>query len=220
MTRFDPFGLAARLLPEKTLHTLIRTFGVLVCGAFLYRRILEYPDYYLKPLWAVETLIYIVLIAAFAVRLNPIDRARGVKEVVLPAIGAFFPFLLLLTPPNPEVYSVEARLNAVFWTMTAGTALTVWGMWTLRYAFSICAEARTLVTGGPYRLVRHPVYLGELIASAAVTAWRYSPQNLALYLTLLAIQLTRSRIEEQKLTRNFPDYSTTVGRKLWFWRAG
>lgn len=220
MTRFDPFGLAAKVLPEKTLHLLIRAFGVLVCGVFLYRRILEYPHYHLKALWAVETLIYLVLIAAFAVRLNPIDRARGVKEVLLPAIGAFFPFLLLTTPPNSAVYEVEARLKAVFWTMTFGTGLTVWGMWTLRYAFSICAEARTLVTGGPYRLVRHPVYLGELIAAGAVTAWRYSPQNLALYLALIAIQLTRSRIEEKKLARNFPDYLTTVGKRPWFWRAG
>jgi len=32
---FDPFALAGRLLPEATLHRLIRIFMVLLLGAFL-----------------------------------------------------------------------------------------------------------------------------------------------------------------------------------------
>ena len=103
--------------------------------------------------------------------------------------------------------------------MTAATALTVWGMWTLRRAFSITVEVRQLVTGGPYRFVRHPIYAGEMITAAAVATWRLSWMSMALLALFCGIQITRSRWEEQKLTRVFPDYRTTTGRSWWFWRT-
>ncbi|HSS94668.1 MAG TPA: hypothetical protein VLR46_11855, partial [Candidatus Dormibacteraeota bacterium] len=43
---------------------------------------------------------------------------------------------------------------------TLGLAYSVWGLAYLRRSFSIIPEARRLVTGGPYGLSRHPVYLG------------------------------------------------------------
>ena len=48
---------------------------------------------------------------------------------------------------------------------TIGLAYSVWGLAYLRRSFSIVPEARRLVTGGPYALSRHPVYLGEIIGA-------------------------------------------------------
>jgi protein-S-isoprenylcysteine O-methyltransferase Ste14 len=97
------------------------------------------------------------------------------------------------------------------------TALTVWGMWSLRRSFSITVEARELVTSGPYRWLRHPVYAGELLTSAAVTAWRFSILNLALFGLFAAIQLLRSRWEEKKLGRIFSSYAGWAKTVWWFW---
>src|SRR5207244_4749278 len=61
---------------------------------------------------------------------------------------------------------------------TAGLAYSVWGLAYLRRSFSIIPEARRLVTGGPYRLSRHPVYLGEIdtaIGGNLATAGWLSP---------------------------------------------
>ena len=46
--------------------------------------------------------------------------------------------------------------------------------------FGVLPEARGLVTHGPYRLVRHPLYLGELAAMGGLLVASPSPRNLAL----------------------------------------
>ena len=59
-----------------------------------------------------------------------------------------------------------------------------WALYSLSYLgrrFSIVPEARGLVIDGPYRLARHPIYLGEILAGfglvsvAIVVALRRPP---------------------------------------------
>jgi protein-S-isoprenylcysteine O-methyltransferase Ste14 len=88
---------------------------------------------------------------------------------------------------------------------TFGLAYSVWGLAYLRRSFSIIPEARRLVTGGPYSLSRHPVYLGEVVAAIGI--------NLATsgWLGALAVgyfigcELLRIRWEESVLSRAFPN---------------
>jgi protein-S-isoprenylcysteine O-methyltransferase Ste14 len=212
---FDPLGWFARLVPERWLHRLIRIGGVLLFLAFAALRARQYRHFALKSLWVVETLIYVVLAAAFLVRVNPVDRSRGWREVALPVVGALLPFAFLASPPHPFVLARPRLLSVVFWWMTASTAFTVWGVWALRRAFSITVEARAVVTGGPYRWVRHPVYLGELLTAVAVCAWRFSAANVLLLLAFAAAQGLRARAEEEKLARNFPEYAAWSRRSWW-----
>lgn len=213
---FDPFGWLARFLPERHLHAVIRLGGAALFFAFLLLRASQYADFRLKPLWAVETALYLALALAYAVRLPPVNRSSGLRDVALPLAAAVLPFALLASPPHPAVYGRPVLLSAVLWWMTAATALTVWGLWSLRRAFSITVEARALVTLGPYRWVRHPVYLGEILAAAAVAAWRFSAPNLALFAAFTALQLGRARWEEEKLGRCFPEYAAYARRSWWF----
>src|SRR4030095_14292923 len=46
-----------------------------------------------------------------------------------------------------------------------GSILILWGLISLRKSFSIMAEAREFIRHGPYRWIRHPVYLGESLAT-------------------------------------------------------
>lgn len=213
---FDPFGWFTHLLPEKHLHRLIRWTMASVCLVFLVMRISQYRGFLLKPLWAVETLVFIVLVAAFLVRDDPVDRARGVGEVFVPLVGALLPFFLLFSPPVPWILNSRPLMLAVFWWMTLATGLTVWGMWTLRRSFSITVEARTFISGGPYRWVRHPIYLGEILTAGAVAAWRLSIANMIIFSAFVTIQLFRSRMEEGKLARSFPEYEVFKAKTWWF----
>jgi protein-S-isoprenylcysteine O-methyltransferase Ste14 len=195
---FDPFGWATRSIPERTLHGIVRGFMILVCVLFLVRRVSKLDAYLVKPLWAVETLVYVVLILAF--------------------VGALLPFALLFSAPAGFVVQSVTLHRGVFWIMTLATVLTVWGMWNLRRSFSITVEARELVTTGVYRFVRHPVYLGEIMAALAVTVWRMSLVSIAVFSLFVAIQLVRARMEETKLDLNFGEYEAYKSRVWWFWR--
>lgn len=215
MNAFDPFGWLARRIPERTLHVLLRAGAVTLFLALLVRRVSEYETFRLKVLWVVETALYAALTAAYAVRRPPVERSVGVREIVVPLVAAALPFALLATSPHPAVAAWPGALLAVFWWMTAATSLTVWGLWSLRRAFSITVEARGVVTAGPYRWVRHPVYLGEVLATGAVAAWRFSPLNLAIFGVFVVLQILRARWEEAKLRRCFAEYDGYARRAWW-----
>jgi len=213
--RFDPFRWMEKWIPSHHLHLLIRLGVIAISIAFLIRRIAQYHDFLVKPLWVVETLIFFAILISYAIRTEPLERSRGVREIVIPLIGAVAPFALLLTPPSPWIVHNIYGLYAVFYWMTAATSLTLWGIWTLRRSFSITVEARALVTNGPYRWLKHPIYLGEILTAGGVLVWRFSPQNLAIFIIFVQVQILRARWEEDKLKRVFPnegDWEKLLGR--------
>ena len=67
-------------------------------------------------------------------------------------------------------------------------------------------EGHTLIRSGPYRLVRHPIYSGILLALAGtaliIGEWR-ALAGFALFLLALVLKL---RVEEAVMTQAFPDY--------------
>ncbi len=199
---------------------MIRMGAIAVLAIFLVHRFGQYKYFFVKPLWVVETLIYAVFLLSYATRIDPLDRSRGFRETVVPLIGGVLPFALLLTPPNPWIAGDRSRLQGVFYWMTASTSLTLWGLWTLRRSFSITVEVRDLVTGGLYRWIRHPVYMGEILTAGAVTVWRFSPLNAAIFSVFVFIQILRARWEEAKLARIFPDYRAYSAKAMWIWPAG
>ena len=129
--------------------------------------------------------------------------------------GAFAPVgQLILAVPNWIVDLSDLML-------AAATALGVWGLLLLRNSFSIVPEARRVVRGGPYRFIRHPLYSSEILVSVALLiAAGPSPYGLHLVATcsvlvFIAVQMWRIRLEEQLLTRVFPEYAeyaTTTSR--------
>jgi protein-S-isoprenylcysteine O-methyltransferase Ste14 len=214
---FDPFGWLERYFSAKTLHLMIRAGVVVILLAFLIHRISSYNRYWFKPLWVAETLIFVIFLISYAIRRDPVSRSRGVREILIPLAGGVLPFTLLFSPPHPWMTGSITRVTIVFVWMTVATVLTVWGLWTLRRSFSITVEARELVTDGPYRFVRHPVYLSEMLTAAAVAVLRFSWINAVLFVLFVAIQLYRSKMEENKLAQVFPAYGAFAAHSLWLW---
>ena len=63
-----------------------------------------------------------------------------------------------------------------------------------------------LVTSGAYRLVRHPIYLGLLLAALGISLLTLSPLRIALTL-LLGVFLDRKATREERwLLERYPDY--------------
>ena len=73
--------------------------------------------------------------------------------------------------------------------------------------FGLLPEVRGLVTRGPYRLVRHPVYLGEFGACAGLVLAAPSYWNFGVAAAFVAAQATRIRLEERALLAELPEYA-------------
>ena len=68
-------------------------------------------------------------------------------------------------------------------------------------------QARTLVRSGPYRLIRHPLYAGEIVAFGGAILLKFTIAKLGIFLLLTAIQCCRAIQEEKVIEETIPEYS-------------
>src|SRR4051812_10732690 len=120
------------------------------------------------------------------------------------ALAGSYPFNLVAPAPqrsqSPEILLVSTALTF------GGTLVALIGLLTLGRCFGIFPEARGLVTRGPYRLVRHPVYLGEFISGLGLLLPVLSVWTVAVYLVFVVLQVWRIFNEEHVLSAAFPEY--------------
>jgi protein-S-isoprenylcysteine O-methyltransferase Ste14 len=98
----------------------------------------------------------------------------------------------------------------------AGLLIALASLGTLGRSFGIVAANRGVKTGGPYRLVRHPAYLGYLISYLAYVAENPSAANLALLVLSTTFQLVRIGEEERLLSSDstYESYRRSVRYRL------
>jgi protein-S-isoprenylcysteine O-methyltransferase Ste14 len=123
-----------------------------------------------------------------------------VVPLVSPALGAFAARQGWLVLPWTPLHWIAISLVA------AGLAIRVAAMLQLRHRFSpVMAVQREheLETRGPYAWVRHPGYLGALLACLGGALAFGSVAALPLVALMLRVQLTRVRREERLLADHF-----------------
>jgi protein-S-isoprenylcysteine O-methyltransferase Ste14 len=149
-----------------------------------------------------------LLVGILVFRMPPARSIHGVLPRVLAVVGTFAALAFPYLPPSPN--GTAAILGMVL--LCAGTVLTMYAIVYLGRSFSIVPEARKLVTSGPYRFVRHPVYLFEEIAVFGISIQFAAPTSTLLFLVHGAIQFARLHYEEQVLRENFPEYEAYAMR--------
>lgn len=150
-----------------------------------------------------------VVVAMTIRRLPPRSTAHGLAPRFAAVAGTFALMGLIILPPGDA--SAAAQILATV-LMVIGTAASIWCLRFLGRSFSIVASARALVTGGPYGIVRHPLYLAEGITTIGIIILHWSAAAVALGIVQMALQFWRMQFEEQVLRNAFPEYEDYADR--------
>jgi len=135
------------------------------------------------------------------------DRANRWVIVALAVIGLLDGFLPAWTD-REEFWTIDG--GAIRWLgvalFAAGGALRIWPVFVLGCRFSglvAIQPGHTLLTGGPYAVIRHPSYLGLLVSSLGWGLAFRSVAGVLLAALLIPPLLARIRAEERLLSSQF-----------------
>ncbi len=137
-------------------------------------------------------------------RSNPL-LSYGLVAIQLLSLG----FIALSGPlfaANPALLLLEGAAGFLgLW------AIGTMGIGNFNVAPDVKPQAR-LVTSGPYRLIRHPMYTALLIGALALVLDAFSPLRLAIWLVLFIDLLVKLSYEERLLSRDLQGYSAHMQR--------
>ena len=193
---------------------LLRTFAVLTLGLFVgnvaYQWWTDTSRY---------TLLLLLLTESFTLGLVLFARRAVTRDMSPVAVGAtiyaifFFTFYGYSDTVRgiPEWVGATLQLIGLAWQVCAKIALG--------RCFGLLPATRGLVTSGPYRWVRHPIYLGYLIAHLGFLLSNFSLRNLTVLAVLYLAQAVRVSREESALKAgehgtDYADYCAAVRYRI------
>lgn len=135
-------------------------------------------------------------------------RARDGRGRVIAAshCASFLLVGVSLLPTGPVVWVASIRVSEICLLVTVlGAVLAVITLASLGSHFSIVPEAQSLVTTGPYRWLRHPMYFAELLMIVGIAVSNLRISYLIGAACVIWLQIYRISVEEQLLRRTFTD---------------
>lgn len=148
--------------------------------------------------------IFYALIVWAYLRRGPARATSRVRLALLAApIATFLPFAL------PHLGAGGVGTPVVFvgdLLLVLGLTWSVWSLRCLDRSLSVVPQARELVDHGPYALVRHPLYLGEIVAMLGLALALGGLLPVLGWVALVLLQCYRAVQEEALLGASLPGY--------------
>lgn len=168
----------------------------LVCaGLFVYRGVYQLIEDPTRLNAALVAISEILTFTWLLLSRRPVTRDWNPLTVIVSVSASFGVALITLQPGIALVpLYVAAPLQFI------ALLFVIWGKISLGRSFAILPANRGVMTGGAYRLVRHPIYAGYLAGHVLYLLSAFSFHNLAVYAVITYLQLYRILREEALLS--------------------
>jgi protein-S-isoprenylcysteine O-methyltransferase Ste14 len=203
-------GVDSRALVTYVSAVLLGWLGIAQAGDALR----EWALFTADPSWTVASMftrsvLYTAFVTGAAITLlsSKGPQARDARRwVVVASLTATFLMVgVSFLPAGPLLWGTSNRGDEVGLVLSViGATLALAAFASLGSSFSIAPEVRALVVTGPYRFMRHPIYLAELLMFVGVVVAYPRLTTLVGTLSVLALQIFRIEVEESLLRASFP----------------
>jgi protein-S-isoprenylcysteine O-methyltransferase Ste14 len=148
---------------------------------------------------------FYMLLALLIITRSPAKaQADGVLPRIAAFVGSYLPWTITFFGQTdqalPNLLSTACVLIGMIMMLV-----------TIRHlgrSFSLVPQARSVVQTGPYRWIKHPLYLSEEIAILGVGLQHLTPVTVIVLVLHFGVQVCRIRYEEDLLRRTCPEYSS------------
>ncbi|MGD2247909.1 MAG: isoprenylcysteine carboxylmethyltransferase family protein [Candidatus Methanofastidiosia archaeon] len=157
--------------------------------------------------------VYFLIAYLFATRENPKDNPTF-TESVIPLISVFTPAILLYVSSVFEAQYSFARVGTSI--IIGGLFITLLSLYRLKRSFAILPARREIIINGPYAVVRHPIYAGEITTSIGLLLTHLHYMGIVILILGILATIFRMNIEEKKLSvdEKYRKYKSKVTYKL------
>jgi protein-S-isoprenylcysteine O-methyltransferase Ste14 len=162
----------------------------------------------------VVTAFYVLIISLYFLRISASATTNSFPAKFIALFATFLPLIMPFLSNSAWTGPIILIISNM--VMLGGMVFTLAALVTLGKSFSIFPQTRKLVVGGPYRLIRHPVYLGEITCTLGLTLAGISIHKILVFLLIAGCQIYRSIQEEKLLNASFPEYAEYASKTARF----
>ncbi len=150
-------------------------------------------------------IFYALVVFLYFIRSAAKSTTKSLIAKTLAFVTSFLPFAIPFLGSSSDNSGIMLSANVI---TVFGMIISLYSLGSLGKSFSIIPQARTLVQTGPYKLVRHPLYLGEFVSLMGIVLARFSISAMTIFCLFIALQIYRALQEETLLASAFPEYES------------